>query len=55
MYDGSGRDLGVIYRDEVEAGEQEVNVDVRGLSSGLYICEVRAGDAPARQLLLVIK
>jgi hypothetical protein len=55
VFDILGREIRIVGDGDETPGTHDVRIDVGGLPSGMYICEVRAGDLLERRRLLVLK
>ena len=55
IYDILGREVRIVGDGDETPGTHDVRIDVGGLPTGVYICEVRAGDLRDRRRLLVLK
>ncbi len=55
LYDLLGREIRILLDRQMEAGHYEINVDASGLSSGVYIYRIQAGDYSATRKMVVIK
>lgn len=55
VYDLLGRETSIVSEEDGTPGTHDVRIDVGGLPTGVYICEVRAGALLARRKLLVVK
>lgn len=54
LYDMLGVQRRTIYSGELAAGAYTITLDVRGLTPGLYICELRSGERRIQQSVLII-
>jgi N-acetylneuraminic acid mutarotase len=55
VYDLLGREVAVLVNGRMDAGVHEVTFDGSGLSSGVYICRLSAGDIVQSRRLLLLK
>jgi glucuronoarabinoxylan endo-1,4-beta-xylanase len=54
VYDMLGREVSMLVNERKDAGVHEATFDASGLSSGVYLCRLQAGDfVQTRKLLLV--
>jgi hypothetical protein len=55
LYDVSGRKVATLVDEDQAPGSYEITYDSAGLTSGVYVCRLRAGDNDAARLLVVAK
>lgn len=55
VYDLLGREVSLLVNERKEAGYHQVKFDGSGLSSGVYVYRLQAGDFTQAQLLLLLK
>lgn len=55
LSDSAGRLLTTLPQQLLQAGQQSVSIDVSGLPTGFYFCEMRTADAVTMQTLRVIR
>ena len=55
VFDILGREVSVLVDGKKEQGAHEVTFNAANLSSGLYVCTMRAGDYAATVRMLVLK
>ncbi|MCJ7811776.1 T9SS type A sorting domain-containing protein [bacterium] len=55
VYDTTGREVVKLVDQEQEAGYHEVNFDAQNLPSGIYICQITAGNYTQTMKLTLLK
>ena len=55
VYDLLGREVSVLVNERRDAGVHEVKLDASGLSSGVYLCRLQAGDFTQTKRLLLLR
>jgi hypothetical protein len=55
VYDMLGREVSLLVNERLEAGRHEVRLDAAGLSSGVYLYRMRAGDFVQTRKCVVLK
>ncbi|MFA7195294.1 MAG: T9SS type A sorting domain-containing protein, partial [Candidatus Neomarinimicrobiota bacterium] len=55
VYDLNGRHIRTLYQGYQSAGEYSIRFDARNLSSGVYICRLKAGDRILTRKMTLLK
>ena len=55
VYDVLGREIVVLKEEAMKAGYYSVSFDAEGLASGIYFCNISAGDYTAARKMLLLK
>jgi len=55
IFDLLGREVAVLASGEKSAGEHRVTWDARGMASGMYVCELRAGGVVQRMKMMLMR
>jgi len=55
VYDLLGREVSVLVDEVMGAGRHESKFDARALSTGVYICRLRAGSSTALKTMVMLK
>ena len=55
VYDVLGREVAFLVNEERDAGQHEVSFDASHLSSGVYLCQLRAGDYVSVKKMLLVR
>jgi len=55
VYDLLGREVSVFVDEVMGAGRHESKFDARALSTGVYICRLRAGSSTALKTMVMLK
>jgi beta-glucuronidase len=55
VYDMLGREVGLLVDEKEAAGNHQVRFDAAGLSTGVYICRLTAGQSTASRKLILMK
>ncbi len=55
IYDVLGNEIATLVNEELPSGEYEVEFDARGLTSGIYFYQLRAGSFIQTKKMLLIK
>lgn len=53
LYDSSGRYVKMLADQNVEAGDQKINIDLSGMQKGLFICRIYLNNVPVRTAKLI--
>jgi hypothetical protein len=55
VYDMIGQEVAVLVNEEKQPGSYEIVFDASGLSSGIYLCQLKAGEYTAVRKMSIIK
>ncbi len=55
VYDVLGREVSVLVNERMDAGVHEAKFDAVGLSSGMYVYRLRAGDYVSTKRMILMK
>jgi endo-1,4-beta-D-glucanase Y len=55
IYDITGREIKILVEESMPAGKHTVNVELKGLSSGVYICRLETGGMSIQKKMILLK